>query len=179
MPVRRTGLIRQAEQLGCRWQPGALSPDRGAVVPACHPATAQPGVPEPAAGGPPRQVLSPYEPYAAWRFAAGAKDRMAASGTLRLDPPLQATMHDSSAGVADLSDGTVQCRCAPDLPYAASTAASRSITIGHPARMPSNAVLPIGVSRSKPACSSDSRVPSPSGARDQVMTVFSTPGANA
>lgn len=68
---------------------------------------------------------------------------------------------------------------APDWPYAASTAASRSITIGHPARMPSNAVLPIGVSRSKPACSSDSRVPSPSGARDQVMTVFSTPGANA
>ncbi len=78
-----------------------------------------------------------------------------------------------------LDDGTVRCRRAPDSAYAASIAASRSITIGHPARMPSNAVLPAGVSRSKPACSSDSRVPSPSGVRDQVMTVFSTPGANA
>ncbi|NJZ80971.1 hypothetical protein GO283_05109 [Ralstonia solanacearum] len=37
-----------------RWQPGALSPDRGAVVLARHPTAAQPGVPEPAAGGHPR-----------------------------------------------------------------------------------------------------------------------------
>ncbi|CAD17330.1 putative conjugal transfert trbi-related protein [Ralstonia pseudosolanacearum GMI1000] len=31
----------------------------------------------------------------------------AASGTLRLDPPLQATMRDGSAGVADLSPGAL------------------------------------------------------------------------
>lgn len=81
--ARRTGLIRQAEQLGAD---GSLARYRLTVVPWFWLATQQrhsqvfqnrplADIFE--------QVLSPYEPYAAWRFAAGAEDRMAAFGTRR------------------------------------------------------------------------------------------------
>ncbi|QIK21563.1 type VI secretion system tip protein VgrG (plasmid) [Ralstonia solanacearum] len=79
--ARRTGLIRQAEQLGAD---GSLARYRLTVVPWFWLATQQrhsqvfqnrplADILE--------QMLSPYEPYAAWRFAAGAEDRMAAFGT--------------------------------------------------------------------------------------------------
>ncbi|WP_197342459.1 type VI secretion system Vgr family protein, partial [Ralstonia solanacearum] len=81
--ARRTGLIRQAEQLGAD---GSLARYRLTVVPWFWLATQQrhsqvfqnrplADIFE--------QVLSPYEPYASWRFAAGAEDRMAAFGTRR------------------------------------------------------------------------------------------------
>ncbi|MGD7201586.1 type VI secretion system Vgr family protein, partial [Ralstonia pseudosolanacearum] len=79
--ARRTGLIRQAEQLGAD---GSLARYRLTVVPWFWLATQQrhsqvfqnrplADILE--------QMLSPYAPYAAWRFAAGAEDRMAAFGT--------------------------------------------------------------------------------------------------
>ncbi len=81
--ARRTGLVRQAEQLGAD---GSLARYRLTVVPWFWLATQQrhsqvfqnrplADIFE--------QVLSPYEPYASWRFAAGAEDRMAAFGTRR------------------------------------------------------------------------------------------------
>ncbi|MCL9851917.1 type VI secretion system Vgr family protein (plasmid) [Ralstonia solanacearum P673] len=81
--ARRTGLIRQAEQLGAD---GSLARYRLTVVPWFWLTTQQrhsqvfqnrllADIFE--------QVLSPYEPYASWRFAAGAEDRMAAFGTRR------------------------------------------------------------------------------------------------
>ncbi|MGF2509175.1 contractile injection system protein, VgrG/Pvc8 family, partial [Ralstonia pseudosolanacearum] len=71
--ARRTGLIRQAEQLGAD---GSLARYRLTVVPWFWLATQQrhsqvfqnrplADILE--------QMLSPYEPYAAWRFAAGAE----------------------------------------------------------------------------------------------------------
>ncbi|AZU59804.1 type VI secretion protein [Ralstonia pseudosolanacearum] len=79
--ARRTGLIRLAEQLGAD---GSLARYRLTVVPWFWLATQQRHSQvfqnRPLADLL-EQVLAPYEPYAAWRFAAGAEDRMSAFGT--------------------------------------------------------------------------------------------------
>lgn len=49
---------------------------------------------------------------------------------------------------------------------------------GQPGRIPSNARRPIGASRSNPSCVNVSRVPPPSAASSQVMTVSSVGSAN-
>ncbi|AXV83800.1 type VI secretion system Vgr family protein [Ralstonia solanacearum] len=79
--ARRTGLIRLAEQLGAD---GSLARYRLTVVPWFWLATQQRHSQvfqnRPLADLL-EQVLAPYAPYAAWRFAGGAEDRMSAFGT--------------------------------------------------------------------------------------------------